>query len=125
MMISMLILVMGVSIAHRLTGISDYMLLNWIVYPCFAVAFFSLGYIKCPILEKSHALAYISKISYPFFLVQFFAWRIGVSFVNITGYDCNLVRIIVSFASTLLLAMVFYEVVQVKLVGFIKRKYNL
>lgn len=122
MMISVLILIVGVSFVHRLTGTSDYMLLNWIVYPCFAVVFFSLGYIKCPLLEKSHALAYFSKISYPFFLVQFFAWRIGAKFIGVIGFDSNMMRIVVSLTLASLLAIVFYEVVQVRIVGLIKRK---
>lgn len=105
--------------------ISDYMLLNWIALPCFILILFPLGSNRLLFLEKSRILGYASKISYAFFLAQFFTWRSGRWFVEVIGYSSNWIKILYTFTLCVIISIVMYEVVQVRFVGWIRRKYEL
>ena len=102
--------------------IQDYMLLNWIVLPCLVVMLFALGSKSVGWLERSKLLSYASKISYAFFLPQFFVWPIGKWFVEQIGYDDNWIRVLIAFSTCVAISILMYEVVQKRIVGMIRKK---
>lgn len=83
LVVSTIVLVAGVSIIQHYKNVQDYMLLNILVLPCFAIMLFPLGTLKMPLLDRSKNLGYLGKISYAFFLVQFFAWEVGKWGINL------------------------------------------
>lgn len=115
------ILVAGVSVVQHVRDVQDYMLLNWIVLPCFVLMLFPLGGRRMPLLEKSRMLAYVSQMSYAFFLAQYFAWDSGRWFGNAIGYNHNWLRILYTFTLCVVISVVMHEVVQKRLVGWIKK----
>lgn len=118
-----IILVVGVSIIQYYENVHDYMLLNILVLPCFAIMLFSLGTLKMPYLEKSKTLGYLGKISYAFFLVQFFAWEVGKWCVNLIGYDHNWARIFITLIYCLLASVLAYEFVQKPIESWVKSRF--
>lgn len=119
------VMLLSVSIINARWGISDYMFLNWIVLPCFILMLFGLGHNRVAWLERSNVLSYASKISYAFFLSQYFAWPIGRWFVECTGYNTNWIRIMITFSTCIVISILMYEIVQCRMVEVIKKKYNI
>ena len=116
------VVLIGVSAVNIFYHISDYMMLNWIVLPCFVVMLFSMGSKRVDWLEKSRLLEYASKISYALFLSQFFVWPIGRWVVGVTGYDNNWFKILFSLVLCVLLSVLMYEIVQKRLLYFLRNK---
>lgn len=123
--VSTIILVAGVSIIQHYKNVQDYMLLNILVLPCFAIMLFPLGTLKMPYLEKSKTLGYLGKISYAFFLVQFFAWEIGRWCVNLIGYNHNWARILITFAYCVVASIIAYELIQKPIENWAKSRFLL
>lgn len=119
------VIVVMVSIVQHVQEIHDYMLLNWIVLPCVVLMLFPLGYLRMPRLERSKMLNYASQISYAFFLAQYFAWICGRWFVETIEYNHNWVRILFTFTLCVAISVVMYEVMQKRVVGWFRRKYNI
>ena len=118
---TILVMIIGVSYVVHIRDIQDYMLLNLLVLPCFIVLLFKLGYHKMP-RYKSFIIAYLSKLSYAFFLVHFFCWKFGKWFVSIIGYDQNWIRIILTFLFCIVSSTILYEVVQKPIVKLVNSK---
>lgn len=118
---AILLLIFGVSLMRHYFQFGDYMLYNVIVLPCFAIMLFSFGTIRMPILERSNVIGYLGKISYAFFLTQFFAWKVGRIFIGLIGYDHNWVRILVTFVYCVLASIFVYECVQKPIVKLVRR----
>lgn len=112
LILSVIILVGGVSIVRYLTRIDDYMQYNCIALPCFVVLLFSLGFVKIPWLNNVWSIGYFGKVSYVFFLVQFFAWPIGKWAVEIIGWGSNCFKIAITFAFCVIASILMYELVQ-------------
>lgn len=119
------VMLIGVSYVERKCEINDLMLLNWIVLPCFILMLFSLGSNRVSWLERSKVLCYASKISYAFFLSQYFVWRCGRWFIKIVGYDANWVRILFTFTLCVVISVLMYELVQKRIAGWIRIKCNI
>lgn len=122
LILSLVVLIVGVSLVCRYLQYEDYMLYNIIVLPCFAVMLFPLGSLKMPLLEKSNVLGYLGKISYAFYLTQFFAWKIGAWGVELIGYNHNWTRILITFMYCVAASIVAYELIQRPIVKYIKSK---
>jgi peptidoglycan/LPS O-acetylase OafA/YrhL len=122
LLISALVLIVGVSFIQHIKDVQDYMLLNMIVLPCFILMLFPLGYLKMPMLANMKTVGYFSKISYAFFLIQFFCWELGKKFIDIIGYDHNIVRILFTFVFCLLGSIFLYEVIQKQIVKYVNNK---
>lgn len=118
-------LLVGISVINYFYDTNDYMLLNWIVLPCFVIMFFGMGYNEVKWLEKSHVLGYSSELSYAFFLSQFFVWPLGRWFVERLGCDNNWIRILFSFSLCFIISVLMYEIVQRRMIGFIRKKYKI
>lgn len=122
LIVSALLLIVGVSFIQHIKDVQDYMLLSVIVLPCFILMLFPLGSLRMPILEKSTTIGYLGKISYAFFLAQYFCWIAGSWFVNTIGYNHNWVRILFTFTFCLVASIIMYEAVQVPIVKLVKKK---
>lgn len=119
---SITVLVVGVSLMRQYLHFEDYMQYNVVVLPCFISMLFSLGTLRFPILERTSAIGYLGKISYVFFLVQFFAWIVGRWVVDGIGYNHNWLRIVVSFTYCVLASILAYELVQKPITKIVKSK---
>lgn len=109
---SLVTLIVGVSLMRHYLLYDDYMLYNIIVLPCFALMLFGLGTLKVPFLERFNVIGYLGRISYAFFLVQFFAWIVGRWVIVGVGYNHNWFRILVSFIYCIVASIVVYEWIQ-------------
>ena len=112
LVVSTIVLVAGVSVIQHYKNVQDYMLLNILVLPCFIIMLFPLGTLKMPPLEKSRIIGYMGKISYAFFLVQFFSWTVGKWCVDLIGYNHNWVRILITFTYCVLASIIAYGFIQ-------------
>lgn len=121
LIISIIILIVGISLVQNYMDISDYMLLNIIALPCFIIMLFPLGYLKMPNIENSRIVNYLSKISYAFFLSQYFAWITGKWFVDLIGYNQNWVRILFSLTLCIVISVIMYELIQRPITRLIKK----
>lgn len=122
LVLSFIVMVVGVSFIQHKKGINDPMLLNPVVLPCFVAMLISLGKLKMPLLEKSEVIGYLGKISYPFFLVQLFAWQASKILIDIIGYDSNWIRILVSFIFCIIVAIAAYELIQRPISNIVQQK---
>lgn len=109
---SVIVLLTGVSLIRHNLHFDDYMLYNVIVLPCFTIMLFALGTIKMPLLERSKAISYCSKLSYVFFLVQLFMRKVVKWELYYIGYDSNILRILLSFSYCIIASVLIYELVQ-------------
>ena len=121
LIISIVVLVVGVSMMRHYLNYEDYMLYNVIVLPCFAIMLFALGSLKMPLFEKSDVIGYLGRISYAFFLTQFFAWEVSGWVVYGIGYNHNWFRILVSFSFCILASIAAYEMIQKPANKYVKK----
>lgn len=119
---SVMVLFIGISSMRHYLKYDDYMLYNVIALPCFSVMLFSLGSLKMPLLEKSNVIGYLGKISYAFFMTQFFAWMVGAWGVELIGYNHNWTRILLTFVYCIIVSIGAYELIQKPITKFIKIK---
>ena len=122
LIILMIILFVGIFVIQYYTNISDYMLFNVIAFPCFVLMLLPLGCLRMPHLENSRWIRYLSKISYAFFLSQFFTWKIGYWMLRQIGYDCNWMRILISLICCIVVSILMYELIQKPVTKFAKQK---
>ena len=115
-------LLVGVSLMRHYLHYEDYMLYNVLVLPCFAVMLFSLGALKMPLLEKSKGVSYLSKISYAFFLAQFFAWDFGRKAIEWIGLNNKLWRVIYTLSFCIIVSALAYELIQKPISHLILKK---
>lgn len=112
LIITVIILFFGVSAMRHYCTFGDFMLYNVLVLPCCCIMLFSLGINSNSSLKENAVLQYFGKISYAFFLVQYFAWPIGKIAIRAFGYDSNLFRIFLTFSFCVLVSILLYEIVQ-------------
>lgn len=123
--VTSLAMLVSVSVINHIFQIRDPMLLNWIVLPCFVIILFALGSKSVDWLNKSRLLSYASKISYAFFLSQWFVWPIMEWFVKVIGYNHNGIRISSAFLLCVGISVMMYEIVQKRVMGLLRKKYNI
>ena len=115
-------LIVGVSLMRHYLTFGDYMLYNVLVLPCTAIMLFSLGSLRMLHPNLTKIVTYMGKISYAFFLVQFFAWPTGLRVIECIGYDSNFIRIATTFTFCCIASVVMYELVQKPIVKLISQK---
>lgn len=105
-----ILLVTGVEIAWRL-GIArgNYMLYSWIGLPAFIFMVLSFSSIN---LSNHKLISYLSEVSYCFFLVQLFIWKIMEWISNLLYIESNFVKIVISFGVCLLLSVLMHELIE-------------
>ena len=117
-----LVLVVGVTACKRYFNFDSYMLYNVVVLPCFAVILFSLGSLRMLKLEKCQVIGYLGKISYAFFLTQFFVWDFGRLVIGLIGYSNKLIKISVTLTFCIIAAILLYELIQKPMNKWVKCK---
>ena len=123
LLVEVLLLVAGVSIAVRLNVfVGNYMLYDWIVVPLFAVMILTLAGIKSPQLQGSAVLRYASAASYAFFLAQVFNTQIENWLFPLCGIQNNALQIAVSVALCAVIAIALHELVEKPCVRMLKKK---
>ena len=122
--ITIFVLVGGVSIAYRIGIPHDYMLYSWIALPCFVSLLFSLSSINFVRLHKMGVIKYLSALSFSIFLSQFLIVWTGVkSFAMIMGYQSNLVNICLSALVCFCIANIFHYCIEKPSARFLKEKF--
>ena len=119
------LLVTGVSYGDIIFPRRDYMLMNWVALPCFIIMFIIFRNVSFSSLESSRLLQYLSKLSYAFFLAQFYVWTISSIVVfHLIRRNDNLTRIIVSFLCCLVVSILLHEVIEKNFTKLLKKKYG-
>lgn len=118
-------MLVSIAIIQYYYHIRDFMIWNWIVLPCFVIILFSMSSKSIKWLEQSKLLRYASSLSYAFFLFQPFVWKAGRFIVRQTGYDYNWFRISLSFVLCTVISMLMYEIIQKRLVGYLKMRISI
>lgn len=119
--ICIICLFLGISILS--VNIANYQFYTFLAFPCFAVLIYIAAGCKSGLVKdvaKHKISQYFSKISYAFFLAQFFVWEITIfitekimEFSNgSNGIDKNLFLILMSFGLCILFAMAMYEIIE-------------
>lgn len=118
LLLSLIVLVAGYAYC-RYAGIKSYFL----VYPCLTfilIAFGSMRLNPKPGIYK--AILYISSLTYAVFLCQAFVWN-PAKFIQIqVGEFSNGVKIVGTLLACVMFSVVFHELVENKLGGFLKKK---
>jgi peptidoglycan/LPS O-acetylase OafA/YrhL len=123
LLVEVLLLVAGVSIAVRLNiFVGNYMLYDWIVIPLFAFMIITLAGLKSPRLQGSAVLRYASAASYAFFLAQTFNTEIENWLFAACGIQNNVLRIAVSVALCAIIAVALHELVEKPCAKMLKKK---
>ena len=123
LLVEVLLLVAGVSIAVRLNiFVGNYMLYDWIVIPLFACMILTLAGLKSPRLQGSAVLRYASAASYAFFLAQTFNTEIENWLFAACGIQNNVLQIAVSVTLCSLIAVALHELVEKPCAKMLKKK---
>lgn len=95
--ITIILLIVGVSVAYYIGVPHDYMLYSWIALPCFVSLLFSLGSIKFIRFQNSKVIGYLSALSFAIFLSQLIVVWKGLKYIfEYLGIENNLLNILVS-----------------------------
>ncbi|MBO4777935.1 MAG: acyltransferase [Bacteroidales bacterium] len=123
LLVEVLLLVAGVSIAVRLNiFVGNYMLYDWIVIPLFACMILTLAGLKSPRLQGSAVLRYASAASYAFFLAQTFNTEIENWLFATCGIQNNVLQIAVSVVLCAFIAVMLHEFVEKPCARVLKKK---
>ena len=111
---------LGVNYSWR---VNDYMMYSVFGLPIFCLMILSLVNMPYHRLKNNKGLIYLSKISYSFFLAQFFTWRLANLAIEHLNLDLNFFRISISFAICISLAILFHELIEKPIGIWLKRKF--
>ena len=121
--IMLTVLIVGVSTAVRIGVPKSFLLYDFIAVPCFAAMMISLGFQRIELSAKTErVILYLSKVSYPFFLVQIFLWPLCHYLLSVIGYDTNLFRILLSFITCSSLAVAIYECIDKPIGAYLRKR---
>lgn len=124
LMFSVVLLVVLISLALHIGIPNNYMLLNWIAIPCFCVMIIALGVIPFSSLKNNRTLAYLSSISFTFFLCQVLpVWTVSGKVCDWIGIDINILKIVVSFLFCVVGAVLIHELVEKPASKLLKEKF--
>lgn len=112
-----ILLVLSVMMAQGM-GIPKniYMQFNFVALPLFMLLLVSMSNLSIKNLKSNgileRTILYLSKISYAFFLAQFFTWDLSSIIINYLGMDGNTIRILISFSVCLLISIALNGLVE-------------
>lgn len=110
--IEFFIMAIGVTLAIKITGMYDYMLLSFCSLPCFILMIISLANIKYTKFLETKLTDYACKISYMFFLAQFYTWIVIRFLGNYCGITGNIAKISLSFIICVIISILLYNYVE-------------
>ena len=121
--VTIILMIVGVSIARFIGVPKEYMLYNWIALPCFISLLFSLGYYKFWTLQDSKILHYLSELSFSLFLAQIIAvWYIVKYFFDLISYHSNIANIFLSAIICFCIANLFHFCIEKPSTKYLKTK---
>lgn len=121
LIISIVFFITGISLIKKHLFLQDYMIYNYVALPCFIIMLLSLGTLRSSNKIWNNIVSYFAKISYAFFLVQFFAWKVGKWTLIFLETDTNWLRILITFIYCFVAAVVMYELVQKPISKYVKQ----
>lgn len=120
---SIVVLVVGVTVARRLDIPGDYMLYSWVALPCFISLMVSFGSYRLDGLQRSKIISYLSDLSFCLFLGQvLYVWYAVKFFLEFVGCEANILKIILSFILVFILANVLHYWVEVPSTNYLKQR---
>lgn len=121
--LTIIILIVGISVAYGMGIPADFMLYSWIALPCFISLLISLGYLKFERLQGSKTIRYMSALSFSIFLSQIIAvWHVVRFAMKYMECDSNLVKICVSAAICFCIANFFHFCIEKPSARYLKVK---
>lgn len=121
---SVIVLILGVSIARYYGLPNDYMIYSWIALPCFISLLVSLGFLEFKCLQKSRTIRYLSALSFSIFLSQIIAVWSSVKFaLGYFGCDSNVAKIIISAIICFCIANILHFCIEKPSSEFLKNKF--
>lgn len=124
------ILIVGVTALQRYK-IGNYLNYGFFVIPIFSLLIFQMAKINSGVIKNffgKKIFQYLSKISYAFFLAQFFTWKLTLYIKTEFEWfntHTNSKLIFISFAICLIISILLYEIIEkpfIKIVSCIKEK---
>lgn len=92
-----------------------------LIYIGLTLSFISLGYVKWTSNKSHKLLLYASKLSYAFFLAQFFVWSpLQIIQKHVFKFD-NIAIILISFVLNCIISIILYEIVEKRLGNLVKK----
>lgn len=96
-------------------------LMYMLIYIGLTLSFITLGYVKWTSNKFHKFLLYASKLSYAFFLAQFFVWS-PLQAVQKHLFEFNNIAIIlISFVLNCIISIILYEIVEKRLGNLVKK----
>ena len=121
---TIVILLVGVSVAYYIGIPADYMLYNWVALPCFISLLVSLGYIQFQKLRDSKTIQYLSALSFSIFLSQIITvWYVVKYAMEFVGCESNIVNILLSATVCFTIANFFHYCVEIPSAKYLKSKF--
>lgn len=122
--ISIVLMILGITIASRIGVPKNYMLYSWVALPCFMAMIISLGYYKFRKLQSSRAIRYISSMTFTLFLSQLLViWPLTKKIVEYLNCDYNCMRIVISFSLCCAIAYLLHTLVEIPSSKYLKSKF--
>lgn len=107
----------------RIWGFYSY---NFLRHPLLSVFMLSACMIRIKALERCKLLRYASTVTYEFFLIQLFVWKITAFVIDILKMpNRNISRMLVSFIIAVLLSCFLHEIYQKPLAKLFTKKWKL
>ena len=122
--LSLVILIVGISVAKMNSIPADFMLYNWVALPCFISLMISLGSYRFRYIQNSKIIKYLSAISFCIFLGQIrYVWY-GVKYaLDHVGCEANIVKILVSFTIVFIIANALHYIVELPSSKYLKQRF--
>lgn len=117
------ILIGGVTLASTLgIAVGNYMLYSWVGLPIFILMMITLSQVDSNFLAKSKFFSYLSRISFCFYLAQFFNFKAASFILNQFGLDNNLIKILLSFSLCVIITVILHEIFEKPVCKFLRSK---
>ena len=111
--LTIFILVSGVTIAYHIDIPHDYMLYSWVALPCFVSLLFSLGSLHFDRLQNSKVIKYLSALSFALFLSQLsVVWHFVNRAFAMNNIHSNIANIILAALICFFIANVLYYCIE-------------
>lgn len=108
--IECLLLIVGVSVLYHFEiGRGNYWLYSWVCLPLFTLILCGMYGAEFGNLKL---IAYLSELTYAFFLVQLFLWPIMRKWVAFTGIENTIFKIVSSFGVYTVFAIAIHEIIE-------------
>ena len=121
---SIAILLVGVSVVRWFNIPDDYMLYSWVSLPCFVSLIVSLGSYNLRKIQGAKIVKYLSEISFCIFLGQIiYVWPAVKYALDYVGCEANILKILVSFTIVFGIANALHYLVELPFHKYLKQRF--